>query len=80
MNWNYWMLHTARHEMRFHWSRRTSIIKSLRNLSAKERRQKNIAEAMGIIREWNPHFMLRYFMTDYSNEEIKATVPVFQVQ
>ena len=36
----------------------------------------NIAEAMRIIREWNPHFMPRYFMTDYSNEEMKATEQV----
>ena len=44
MNWNYWMLHSARHKMRFHcfslWSRQTSIIMSLRHLSAKESRQK----------------------------------------
>eukprot|EP00795_Rhopilema_esculentum_P005628 gene5628-10839_t len=33
----------------------------------------NIAEAMCTIREWNPHFMPHYFMTDYPNEEIKAT-------
>ena len=37
---------------------------------------KNIAEAMRTIREWNPHFLPRYFMINYSNEEIKATEQV----
>ena len=36
-----------------------------------------IQEALQIIKDWNPQFTPRYFMTDYSNEEITATERVF---
>ncbi len=37
----------------------------------------NIEEALNIIKEWNPEFQPRYFMTDYSNEEMSAIGTVF---
>eukprot|EP00794_Sanderia_malayensis_P004341 gene4341-4918_t len=37
----------------------------------------NIVEALTILREWNPGFQPKYCMTDYSNEEIRATEEVF---
>eukprot|EP00794_Sanderia_malayensis_P018489 gene18489-20338_t len=36
-----------------------------------------IEEALSIIKDWNPDFKPRYFMTDYSNEEIGALKSTF---
>ena len=36
-----------------------------------------IAEALTIIQKWDPNFIPRFFMTDYSNEEIAAIEQVF---
>ena len=37
----------------------------------------SITEALEIIKEWNPDYQPRYFMTDYSKEEIAALENVF---
>ena len=37
----------------------------------------SISEALEIIKEWNPDYHPRYFMTDYSREEITALENVF---
>ena len=38
----------------------------------------NIEEALRIVKEWNPEFEPKYFMTDYSSEEIAAIENTFQ--
>eukprot|EP00794_Sanderia_malayensis_P003968 gene3968-4519_t len=38
----------------------------------------SIKEAMAIIKKWNPEFEPKYFMTDYSNEEINAIEDSFR--
>ena len=38
---------------------------------------KSIAEALQVIKQWNPTYKPRYFMTDYSKEEIIALEDVF---
>ena len=36
-----------------------------------------IAEALDVLREWNPQWSPRFFMTDFSDPEIKAIEEVF---
>ena len=36
-----------------------------------------ITEALVFIKKWNPSFQPKFFMTDYSNEEINALESVF---
>ena len=38
----------------------------------------SIEEALGIFKRWNPEFKPKFFMTDYSNEEIHAIESVFR--
>lgn len=37
-----------------------------------------IAEALHVLHEWNPQWSPRFFMTDFSDPEIKAIEDVFQ--
>ena len=39
--------------------------------------EKSITEALRILKQWNPEFKPKYFMTDYSTEEIGALKTVF---
>ena len=39
--------------------------------------EESITEALQILKQWNPQFKPKYFMTDYSTEEIGAVKTVF---
>ena len=38
----------------------------------------SIEEALGVIKRWNPELEPKFFMTDYSNEEIHAIQSFFK--
>ena len=39
--------------------------------------EESITEALQILKQWNPEFQPKYFMTDYSTEEVGAVKAVF---